>query len=220
MNDEPGAADRRCPQCGGELFRAVPRKTTEREIADYKGRKTMKIGPITWDPQWIPNGLYCYSCEWFDERRIQPMQKNRVYGAVRTALIGYGVAAFMYFQVDASSGAASQALGDWGSARGFVLMGIGLQLTLLLARALARRYVADAALATQIMGVCEIVADGVTVLLFAIATLGPITRLPSEASSTCETRAVAGPSRPGALPGRSGRAVARAAAGGRKRAAG
>jgi hypothetical protein len=107
------------------------------------------------------------------------MQKNHVYGAVRTALIGYGVAAFAFFRVDASSGIAPQAAGNWGSARGFVLLGIGLQLILMLARALTKRYVADEALAAQIMDICEVVADGATVLLFAMATLGPITRLAS-----------------------------------------
>jgi hypothetical protein len=105
------------------------------------------------------------------------MQKNHVYGAVRTTLIGYGVAAYTFFQVSASSGAASQAVGYWGSARGFVLMGIALQLLLLLARALATRYVADSALSTQIMNLCEMVADGATVLLFAMATLGPIIQM-------------------------------------------
>jgi hypothetical protein len=103
--------------------------------------------------------------------------KGHVYGALRTALIGYGVAAFSYFQVSASSGAASQALGNWGSTRGLVLLGIGIQLILMLARALTKRYVADEASATQIMGICEIIGDGATVLLFAMATLGPMTRL-------------------------------------------
>lgn len=103
--------------------------------------------------------------------------RDRVYGAVRTALIGYGVAAFTYFQVSASSGAASQALGSWASARGLIVLGIGLQLILMLAPALTRRYVADPASATQIMGICEIIGDGATVLLFALATLGPMTRL-------------------------------------------
>jgi hypothetical protein len=102
------------------------------------------------------------------------MQRNHVYGAVRATLIGYGVAAYPFFQVGAPSGAASQALGYWGSARGLLLMGIGLQLILLLSRALAKRYVADTAAATQIMNLFEIVADGATVLLFAMATLGPI----------------------------------------------
>jgi len=110
-----------------------------------------------------------------DQRRTPG--KDRVYGAVRTALIGYGVAALTYFQVSASSGTASQAAGYWGSARGLVLIGIGLQLILMLARALTKRYVADSASATQIMSILEIVADGVTVLLFAMATLGPMTRL-------------------------------------------
>ena len=47
----------------------------------------------------------------------------------------------------------------------------------LLARALTKRYVADEAAATRIMDVGEVIADGVTVLLFAMATLGPITRI-------------------------------------------
>lgn len=108
------------------------------------------------------------------------MQKNRAYGAMRTALIGYGVTAFAYFQFGSSPGIASQAVGFWGSARGFVLLGIGLQLILMLARALTKRFVHDEALATQIMDICEAIADGATVLLFAMATLGPITRLASE----------------------------------------
>jgi hypothetical protein len=96
---------------------------------------------------------------------------------MRTALIGYGVAAFAYFQFGSSPGIASQAAGTWGSARGFVLLGIGLQLFLMLARALTKRYVHEPALATQIMDICEVVADGATVLLFAMATLGQITRI-------------------------------------------
>jgi hypothetical protein len=108
------------------------------------------------------------------------MMKNRVYGAVRTALIGYGVTAFAYFQFGSSPGIAPQALGNWGAARGFVLLGIGLQLILMLARALTKRHVADEASATRIMDVCEVIADGVTVLLFAMATLGPITRLAND----------------------------------------
>ncbi|HEX5690325.1 MAG TPA: hypothetical protein VFX76_10010 [Roseiflexaceae bacterium] len=87
------------------------------------------------------------------------------------------MAAYAFFQVGASSGAASQAVGFWGSARGLVLIGIGLQLILLLARALTKRYVADSASATQVMSILEIFADGATVLLFAMATLGSITRL-------------------------------------------
>jgi len=110
-----------------------------------------------------------------DQRRT--LEKDRVHGAVRTALIGYGVAAFAYFQFGSSPGIASQAVGYWGSARGFVLLGIGLQLILLVARALIKRYVPDGASATQIMSVCEIIADGATVLLFAMATLGSMTRV-------------------------------------------
>lgn len=106
----------------------------------------------------------------------QATQKNRAYGALRTALIGYGVTALAFLQFG-SPGVASQAAGFWGSARGFVLLGIGLQLILMLARALTRRHVADEASAARITDVSELVADGVTVLLFAMATLGPITRV-------------------------------------------
>lgn len=99
---------------------------------------------------------------------------------MRTALIGYGVAAYAFFQVRAPSGSESQAVGYWESARGLVLIGIGLQLILLLARALTKRYVADSASAAQIMSILEICADGATVLLFAMATLGSITRMGSD----------------------------------------
>jgi len=68
MRDDSHAIDGRCPKCGGDVFRTIVGETSEKEIADYKWRKTMKIGPITWDPQWIPNGDYCYGCNWFDEK--------------------------------------------------------------------------------------------------------------------------------------------------------
>lgn len=95
---------------------------------------------------------------------------------LRAALVGYGIVAYTYFQVGSWSGTASQALGNWGSARGFALLGLVLQVLLVLARALVRRYVLDDVLAAQVMMILEIIADGVTVMLFAMATLGPFTQ--------------------------------------------
>jgi hypothetical protein len=95
-------------------------------------------------------------------------------------LIGYGVAAFTGIQVGSSTGLPSQALGSWGSARGFVLLGLGLQLILMLARTLIKHYAPDWASAPHGMMVLEIIADGVTVLLFAMATLGAIAQLAND----------------------------------------
>lgn len=103
-------------------------------------------------------------------------EKSQAYGTVRTSLIVYGVAAYTYFQVGSWSGTASRALGNWGSAHGFALLGLTLQLLLILARALLKRYVSDLTSVARIMMVLEIVADGVTVMLFAMATLGPLTQ--------------------------------------------
>lgn len=103
-------------------------------------------------------------------------EKSHVYGTVRTSLIVYGVAAYTYFQVDSWSGAVPRAMGNWGTASGFALLGLVLQLLLVLARALLKRYISDLTLAAQIMMILEIVADGVTVMLFAMATLGPLTQ--------------------------------------------
>jgi hypothetical protein len=68
MSDELHAINGRCPKCGGEVFHAVPSETSDEEFANYRHRKTMQMGPITWDPTWIPDGDYCYNCNWFDEK--------------------------------------------------------------------------------------------------------------------------------------------------------
>ena len=64
MSDYNNSMPDRCPQCGGDLFRAVPGKTTEEEILEYKRCRVDSIGPIQWDPAWIPDGAYCYRCNW------------------------------------------------------------------------------------------------------------------------------------------------------------
>lgn len=85
---------------------------------------------------------------------------KRNYGAVRTALISYGIAAYAFFVPHAG--------------RDYVLAGLGLQLALMAARALIKRQVRDADSAAQALFILELAADGVTVLLFALATLGGI----------------------------------------------
>ncbi len=67
-------------------------------------------------------------------------ERHHVYGAVRTALIGYGVAAYALFFFRAEPGPAPPAFGGWESAPGFVLSGLALQLLLVVARALIKRY--------------------------------------------------------------------------------
>jgi hypothetical protein len=88
-------------------------------------------------------------------------REMRHYGAVRSALIGYGVLAFTFFP----------------PTRALMLWGIGVQVAVILARRLIRRQVRDLALASTALTVLELVADGVTVALFAIATFGGIIRI-------------------------------------------
>lgn len=83
------------------------------------------------------------------------------YGALRSALIGYGVLAFTFFP----------------PTRTLMLWGVGVQIALIIARKLIERRVRDAAIAAQALTVLELLGDGATVLLFAIATLGGILRV-------------------------------------------
>jgi hypothetical protein len=90
----------------------------------------------------------------------------RRFGAIRTALIGYGVVAFGYLFARPDAGP-----DDGTSGLAFIAVGIGLQLALLAAGVFVRRHAPDGAAAARAMFVLELVADGVTVLLFALATL-------------------------------------------------
>lgn len=72
--------------------------------------------------------------------------------ALRGVLIGYGVAAFLFFQ--------SRALPP-GWAQVMLAAGVGLQLALFVLGRLHDK---------RAMGLAELVADGVTVLLFALGT--------------------------------------------------
>jgi hypothetical protein len=79
-------------------------------------------------------------------------------GALRSALIGYGVLAFTFFP----------------PSRTLVVWGVAVQVITVVARLLIERQVRDAAVAGQALTVVELLADGATVALFAIATLGGI----------------------------------------------
>jgi hypothetical protein len=80
------------------------------------------------------------------------------FGALRSALIGYGVLAFTFFP----------------PTRTLMLWGVGVQIALMIARKLVDRQVRDPAIAAQAQTVLELLGDGATVALFAIATLGGI----------------------------------------------
>jgi hypothetical protein len=84
--------------------------------------------------------------------------RGRSFGALRSTLLGYGVLAFTFFP----------------PGRTLMLWGIGAQIAVILARKLIERQVRDPAIAAQALMVVELLGDGATVLLFAIATLGGI----------------------------------------------
>jgi hypothetical protein len=103
-----------------------------------------------------------------------PLGQLRLYGAFRTTLITYGVAAFSYILSRPDSARSLQALGGKGSAADYVLGGLLLQAVLLVARVLVKRYAPDRVAATQGLFIVELIGDGATVLLFALGTLGAI----------------------------------------------
>ena len=72
--------------------------------------------------------------------RRSPLEQQRLYGAVRTVLITYGVAAYAYLLSRVDLGGAPRVLGGVAPAQSLVLVGLGLQLLLLGARALIKRY--------------------------------------------------------------------------------
>lgn len=81
-------------------------------------------------------------------------------GALRSTLIGYGVLAFTFFPPP----------------RALMLWGVGVQIAVIVARKLIERQVRDPAIAAQALTLVELLGDGATVALFAIATLGGIIR--------------------------------------------
>jgi hypothetical protein len=94
---------------------------------------------------------------------MSEMQSREVrrYGAIRSTLIGYGVLAFTFFP----------------PTRTLMLWGVGVQIAIIVAGKLIERRVRDRAIAAQALTLLELVGDGVTVALFAIATFGGIMRI-------------------------------------------
>ena len=104
--------------------------------------------------------------------RRQPVPVDGLYGAIRTTLITFGVAAFTFMLSRHESGAVPQALGAGGSAVGYVLGGVAVQILLLIAHAIIKRQGPDSAAATHGRLIIELIGDGITVLLFAIGVFG------------------------------------------------
>ena len=90
------------------------------------------------------------------------MSETRVSGrssaGLRSALIGYGVLAFTFFP----------------PTRTLMLCGVVAQVAVIVARKLVERRVRNPAIASQALMLIELLGDGATVALFAIATLGGI----------------------------------------------
>lgn len=105
--------------------------------------------------------------------RGAPLARQRSYAAARTALIGYGVAAFSYLF---SRSVPTDTIPVFGGipAWGLVLGGVGMQVLLIAIRALLRRRMSDQTSLAQGELVLELLGDGMTVLLFALGTFGAI----------------------------------------------
>ncbi len=103
-----------------------------------------------------------------------PFGQQRSYGVIRSALIGYGVAALtLLFSRSSALGSATSGEAS-GSAQTLVLGGLALQVLLIAVRALVKHRAPESETAAQGLMILELVADGVTVFLFAWATLGAV----------------------------------------------
>jgi hypothetical protein len=92
--------------------------------------------------------------------------RSFAYGAFRTALIGYGVALFGFLFTRSGIHEAPE-----NPAEELLLGGLALQVAVL-----AVRWMVKGEGREQILDVVELIADGVTVLLFALATFQGISR--------------------------------------------
>jgi hypothetical protein len=81
----------------------------------------------------------------------------RLSGPARSALIAYGVAAFAFIVPQSSTGS-----------RTMLIVGLVVQVVVVVARILATRHGGE--ISATAIAIVELIADGVTVLLFAIAT--------------------------------------------------
>ena len=94
-----------------------------------------------------------------------------LYGTLRTILIGYGVAGFSWLFIRKGAIEDPFAANASSTARTLFVIGIACQLVALLAhRWIKRRIGDDRDAVAKGTGILELITDGVTVLLFAIAT--------------------------------------------------
>jgi hypothetical protein len=106
-----------------------------------------------------------------------PVEQQRLYGAVRTILISYGLAAFVFLSSLPGSGDEPRLPGIAAPAQGLVVLGLGAQMLLIVVRLLIKRLISDRTSVIQAFIIIELIGDGVTVMLFALGTLGAIMHL-------------------------------------------
>jgi hypothetical protein len=114
----------------------------------------------------------------FDQQASRPgrsrYERLRLHGAVRSAIIAFGIGAVTFVAPLPKSSAGSSTPGPAAGALTMLRVGIGFQLLVLLVRKLtAGRDTGEGGEgnpAPFAMFVIELLADGLTVLLFAIAT--------------------------------------------------
>jgi hypothetical protein len=92
-------------------------------------------------------------------------RQQLVYAGVRTALIGYGIAALTLITAGADSA---------NSGASLVLWGLAVQLGLMLARFAIKHRIRNAADAARFSLLVELLGDAASVLLFAIGTFTAI----------------------------------------------
>jgi len=103
------------------------------------------------------------------KNRASAQRQQLVYGGIRTALIGYGIAAFTLLSARSDSVADSA-----NSGSSLVLWGLAVQVALMLGRFVIKHRIPNAADAARYSLVVELLGDGVSVLLFAIGTFAAI----------------------------------------------
>ena len=107
-----------------------------------------------------------------------PYERLRLHGAVRGAIIAYGIGAVTFYFPLPMASAESPALSPATGALKMLLVGIGLQLLVLVVRRLVAGYGQtvgrEGYLPPVAVFLSELLVDGVTVLVFALATFRSI----------------------------------------------
>lgn len=88
--------------------------------------------------------------------------------AIRSAIIGYGIAAFSFFMLRSDIHGAS------APGTGMLVAGLVIQIAVWVATALVKRRIPDSDVAAESQQIIALVADGLTVACFAIGTFRAI----------------------------------------------